>query len=315
MQVEVKSELNVLAQEMIRLILYFDVFKHPLHKEELLMIYGQESRSEVEDLFESKQYYNLYVSNDYISSHANITEHIKKRKLKAHTAMTYWNKAEHYFKTIKKSPFVNTACVSGSLSKNNMDEKSDVDYFIIADANRVYTCKFFLILYKKIFLFNSRKFFCVNYIIDKLHLEIPDKNIFTATEIAYLVPLNNATQFQAFLDENSWYKNYYPKKNFNQLHLKDILHKPLLTLMIEAILKTKLGDKFEKFCQAKFLAHAQKKQNKLNKKEFDLNIRTNQHASKYHPLGYQWKVKDMFQNMIKDLNSKNKTKIPSQFSL
>jgi hypothetical protein len=312
---EVKSELSVLAQEVIRLILYFDVFKHPLHKEEILLIYGQESRATVEELFESNDENNLFVFDDYISSQVNIAEHVKNRKLKSHTAMTYWNKAEHYFKTIKKSPFVNTVCVSGSLSKNNMDEKSDVDYFIIAEANRVYTCKFFLILYKKIFLFNSRKFFCINYIIDKLHLEIPDKNIFTATEIAYLVPLNNAPQFQTFLEKNSWYKNYYPKKNFNQLHLKDILHKPLWSIIIETILNSKLGDRFEKFCQSKFLAHAQKKQNKLNKKEFDLNIRTEQHASKYHPLGHQWKVKDKFQDIIKDLNSKNKTKVPSQFSL
>ncbi len=301
--------------DMLRLILYFDIFKHPTHKEELLIIFGQDQLETVNAIFDEHSIHHLYVHNFFISSHSNIEALIALKKHKVNNAMTFWNKAEPYFKTIKKSPFVSAACVSGSLSKNNVDEKSDVDYFIIAAPNRVYTAKFFLILYKKIILFNSRKYFCVNYIIDETNLEIPDKNIFTATEIAYLVPLNNEKLFTQFLEKNNWYKNYYPKKHYNVLHLKEILHKPIWTFIIEMLLRSKLGDRFENYCRQLFLKHSNKKQLHLKQNEADVNIRTEQHAAKYHPLGYQWIVKKKFKAIVQELNQKNNGTIPSQFSL
>ncbi len=305
---------TITISDTIRMIAYFDIFNHPLHKEELLICFGEDGRATIEELYNLHSHYNLYIFNDYISSQNNIEMLVNQRKQKLNTAMHYWQKAQPYFKIIKKSPFVRTVCVSGSLSKNNMDENSDVDYFIIADENKVYTCKFFLILFKKIFLLNSRKYFCVNYIIDAAHLEIPDKNRFTATEIAYLIPLNNEKLFQKFMAHNDWYKTYYPKKNYNQLHLKDILHKPLLTWILEKILSGAIGNRFESFCRQQFLKRAKKKQNITRPEESAVNIRTEKYTAKYHPMGYQWVVQAKFDTIMQTINQKNNLNIPTQFS-
>src|SRR5690606_11436099 len=62
----------------------------------------------------------------------------------------------------------------------------------------------------KVFLMNSRKYFCVNYFIDTDHLAIPDENIFTATEIRFLKPMVNQELLHEFIASNEWIRNYFP---------------------------------------------------------------------------------------------------------
>src|SRR5690606_3777846 len=87
-------------------------------------------------------------------------------------------------KLISQFPFVRGVMASGSLSKGYADEKSDIDFFIITIPNRLWIARTLLVLYKRIFLLNSHKFFCVNYFVDEKHLGIEEKNLFTATELA-----------------------------------------------------------------------------------------------------------------------------------
>ena len=56
---------------------------------------------------------------------------------------------------IAKFPYVQSVCVSGSLSKNYFDKKSDIDFFIITTPNRLWICRSLLVAWKKIFLMNS----------------------------------------------------------------------------------------------------------------------------------------------------------------
>ena len=90
-------------------------------------------------------------------------------------------------------PFTRAIMISGSLSKNYADEASDVDYFIIVKPGRLWIARTLLIIYKRIFLMNSKKYFCVNYFIDEDHLEIEEKNLFTAVELTTLIPIHGFT--------------------------------------------------------------------------------------------------------------------------
>ena len=78
-------------------------------------------------------------------------------------------------KFISKFPYVRAILLSGSISKGYMDKDSDVDYFIITQPNRLWVTRLLLMLFKKIFLFNSRKVFCINYFVDSEKLEIEEK--------------------------------------------------------------------------------------------------------------------------------------------
>ena len=84
-------------------------------------------------------------------------------------------------------PFVRGVFLSGSISKGFMSESDDIDYFIITAPGRLWLTRTLLILFKKIFLFNSFRNFCLNYFIDSENLYIPEHNRYTATEIVFLI--------------------------------------------------------------------------------------------------------------------------------
>ena len=114
---------------------------------------------------------------------------------------------------IAKFPYVKGVCLSGALSKGFYDDDGDFDFFIITKPNRLWIARTILVLYKKIFLLNSKKYFCVNYFISTDKLEISEQNLFTATEIATLIPLYGTDTFKEFLEaKNPWAAPYFPNK-------------------------------------------------------------------------------------------------------
>ena len=89
------------------------------------------------------------------------------------------------------------------------DNRGDVDYFIITKNNRLWLCRANC---EKIFLFNSRKFFCVNFFLGS-SLLIDENNIFTATEIFTLQPVFNKELYCKLIEINSWVEDYYDISN------------------------------------------------------------------------------------------------------
>ena len=169
----------------IRTLLYFDIFNHPLTKEELVELNSirqsqEEFDRDLEDLlslkiigFDSGYYFlGAYQSN------------IKERLDRLDRSGKYQKIAHFVSRRISGFPFVRAVMVTGSLSKKATSLKDDIDFFIITEPGRLWLCKTLLMLCKKIFLLNSKKYFCINYFIDSVHLEIPEKNIFTAIELA-----------------------------------------------------------------------------------------------------------------------------------
>ncbi|MEZ5195381.1 MAG: hypothetical protein R2764_02960 [Bacteroidales bacterium] len=84
-------------------------------------------------------------------------------------------KAKRFSTFISNFPYVRGISLSGSLSKGYIGDDPDIDYFIITKENRLWLSCTMLIAFKKIFLFNSCKYFCVNYFIDTNNLEIEEK--------------------------------------------------------------------------------------------------------------------------------------------
>ena len=107
------------------------------------------------------------------------------------------------FRSIKRFPFVRAVFLSGELSKNISSDDGDIDFMIVTEKNRLWICRTLLTFFKKIFLFNQKKYLCINYFVDEEHLHLPKKNIFTATEIAHVKPLFNFILFQLTLIHES----------------------------------------------------------------------------------------------------------------
>jgi hypothetical protein len=205
---------------------------------------------------------------------------------------------------IGKFPFVENVSLSGALSKGYYDDDGDIDFFIITKPGRLWVARTLLILYKKIFLLNSKKYFCVNYFISSDHLIISEQNRFTATELTTLIPVCGKAVFESFIEENSWTKDYFP--NFNSADLYNIISikKPLLPRGIEAICNTFLGSHVDDFLRKMTLIKWNMKFKHLKKEDFEIALKSTKTVSKHHPQHYQKKVIELLNKKYMDIQEK-----------
>ncbi len=272
-------------KSILRMLLYFDIFDYPLSKQELLMAVGDpdELKEALEELISSG---TIQQSNGwYFVTGKKYFKRISQETNADH----FLRKAKKYASLINKFPFVRGVYISGSLSKDWADDDTDVDYFIITEPQRLWICRTLLILFKKVFLLNSRKYFCLNYFIDTTHLEIEEKNIFTATEISFLKPVINEQLFNEFIVSNGWIKKYYNHRNADSRHLvstKSFWPKRVM----EWLLSGNLGEWLDIASMRRTLQFWAKKFPTMQSEEFVINFKSDRTISKHHPGGFQKRV-------------------------
>lgn len=278
------------------MLLYFDIFDYPLNKKELaLAIHPSFNMDEyIEELQASGLIDN--VDEWYFIKGKKYQKRINEKSRSSH----FYKKAKRYSTLINRFPFVRGVYVSGSLSKDWADNTTDVDYFIITSPQRLWICRTLLILFKKIFLLNSRKYFCLNYFIDTSSLEIEEKNIFTATEVCFLKPIINETLLTEFISTNSWTKEYYAQQpvmdTTNLIHKRD----GRLKKIIEKILNGKFGEKLDIWSMKKTLFYWKNKFPEMGHSDFDINFKSKRTISKHHPSGFQKRVIEALDLRIKE---------------
>jgi hypothetical protein len=274
-------------------IAYFDVFNYPLKPEqvvEFLNFKADQCQVNIilNELIELKL---LSGSNGFYYLENGNSDHITKRIRSEKRFLEKQNTIKKYANFISRFPFVESVCISGSCSKGLLDEDGDVDYFIITSPQKLWLCRSILIAFKKVFLLNSRKYFCINYLVDSNNLQIPDENVFVATEIKTLMPVSNKKQFDNFLNANNWTSNFLPNRsNYDASFLNEKPKKKYLFRTVEWLLNGRLGESLEKKCFELTLSSWEKKFPGFSKEEFDLNLRSRKNVSKHHPRGYQQKV-------------------------
>lgn len=282
-------------KSIIKMLLYFDVFSYPLHKKELAMAVADQTSLQpllneliLSGIVEQKEEWYFLAGKKY-----------SKRIIHPSNAEYAFKKAKRYAKLIHKFPFVRGVYISGSLSKEWADDETDVDYFIITEPERLWLCRTLLILYKKIFLLNSRKYFCLNYFIDTKNLQIQEKNIFTATEVSFLKPMVNQRLFNDFIQQNDWINNYYHSLSNHSLHVLDAKDR-LLKKICEKMLRGKLGEKLDIWTMKKTVEFWRKKFPDMVSKEFEINFKSDRTISKHHPSGFQKRVLSELNSRIKE---------------
>jgi len=275
--------------EIIRAVLYFEIFDYPLRKREL---YENSAITMTEKEFDVElaillSMGTLNSSEDFILSKTACEASINKRLKGNAAAGEIMPLAYAYSKKIASFPFVEGICLSGGLSKNYYDEKGDIDFFIITKPGRLWICRTLLILKYKLLPQHKKKYWCVNYFIASDNLMIPDKNVFTGTELAYLIPTVNYPVYQDILQKNAWYKKGFPNKdslsNTNCIEVPQ----PWLKRMLEIFLGGRVGMWLDDFLLKITLKHWRKKYPDMSSGNFELQFRSRKDVCKRHTTGFQ----------------------------
>lgn len=290
-----------LQSSVLEVLCYFEVFRHPLTAEEIMGFIRapdlsfHELQVILQQMVESGriwQYESCFQS-------APDDNWLAQRREKNERAALFLPKAYQMGKFIGQFPFVEAVMVSGSLSKNTMAPDGDIDFFLITRPNRLWLARTLLVLYKKIFLLNSHKYFCINYLIDSKHLEIEEKNRFTATECATLLPVYNPGLYHDFMNANEWVsQQFYPN---TQRRCTKNVHPELRQWpkrLLESVLGGFRGNWADQLCMQVTVKFWRRKFRHFTKNNFDVALKSRQYVSKHHPMGFQERVLNQYQAKI-----------------
>lgn len=294
-----------LKQQILLRLIYGEVFAHPLSLSEVCaLVPGTET--EIEAALSTLERAELIQKTDGYYFIFDLKNKLERRNSGNAKANALLPKAWKVGRKIYRFPYVEAVGISGSLSKGVLHEDGDFDFFIITRPNRLWVARTCLILYKKLFLLNSRKHFCVNYFIDTDHLEIEEKNTFTATEIATLLPVAGEAM-QTFFAQNKWIENH-GSCNEREVHFSTV-SKPLMSHMVTGMLNGRLGEWADRVCMRTTLRRWKSKFNGFEQETFELTMRSRRYISKHHPNNFQNKVLTRLEEIRQEYVLKHQAKL------
>lgn len=203
------KKITEIQKAIINVLEYFDFFQHSLYPDEIHKYLSlKASQEEVfKNLEEMVSAGHIFTKNGLWGLKTKSLD-VRLHNLKRNARLLKISKRMGWI--IRKFPFVKGVYLSGSLSKLGANSNADIDYFIVTKNNRAWTARLFLTAFKKIFLINNKRYFCINFFLDENHLELNKKNIYTAIESASLIALHNKGLLGKFYEKNPFIRDYFP---------------------------------------------------------------------------------------------------------
>lgn len=289
------SERETVVKSALAALIYYDIFDHPVTIEEAFSFMPTNSvtvddvRNAVAD--DERLVRRNWKHREMLLLPGKDDSSLVTRDEKERRAHSLWQRADLVARFIAMFPFVRALFISGSLSKNAVGRGGDIDWFIITAPGRLWICKAALTFFRRIFLLNDTTYFCTNYYISADALEIPDKNVFVATEIATAQPMLNAELCKQFQSSNLWIKKFLPNVSFRGAErvVRGNVAAAVRSLG-ELFFAGRIGDYVEKKIHAMHERHFADRHGDVSKKDFELMYRARTTMCKIHHQNFQQRV-------------------------
>jgi hypothetical protein len=203
---------QTLADAIVQTIAYSDVFDYPLTLEEIhrYLVGVAATVEQVQEVLTngSELATRLTCSGGYfhLAGRASIVE---KRLQRAQVSASLWPKAIHYGHVIARMPFVRMVAITGALSMDNSDPGDDLDYFVITEPGRLWLCRAFVIALVRSAA-RRGDIICPNYFVSTRALTVTEHNLYTAHEMAQMVPVAGVDLYHRMREMNAWVQEYLP---------------------------------------------------------------------------------------------------------
>jgi hypothetical protein len=134
---------------------------------------------------------------------------VQTRQRREEIAARVWPKAAYYARMIASLPFVRMVAVTGSLAMNNAEEGKDVDFMIVTTSNRLWTVRALCLLVARVAKLAGINL-CPNYLVTTRALELKERSLYVAHELAQMIPLSGLATYQKMRQINDWTEEYLP---------------------------------------------------------------------------------------------------------
>ena len=296
------SSISTTSRAIRQVLLYFELFSYPLKAEEVwhfLPLPGigfATVKKELDtlaasgDLVENHGFYQIQRDPEWVTRRRDLNQ-------RADAAMPT---AHRMARLIGAFPFVRAVFVSGSLSKQCMATDGDIDFFIVTAPGRLWLSRTLMVLFKKLFLLNSHKYFCINYFVDTDHLGIQEKNLYTATETVTLLPMYGREWCEKFVQSNLWAKAYLPHFPVRPLHDVPKATSGFFKKAAEKLFSGGFGEWLDIKAMEATMAYRRRKFKHFDTQKFEGAFRSGRGHSKHHPLYFQGKILEAYRLRLKE---------------
>lgn len=305
---QVSSQARPAEEAVLRTLCYFDLFQYPLTRKEiqsfLPLSLSPEQTGLVLDELVCRQQIFLY---DGFYSLVNDPARMQRRRDGNERAVQLLEKARRIGRFLHQFPFVEAVAVSGSLSKNFADPDADIDFFIITKANRLWTARTLMHLYKKFtFLTGRQHYHCMNYYIDEEAYRLEEQNIFTAVEIKTLLPVCGKKATQAFFSANKWADEWLPCCDYRLQWSRDP-RRTWLKRFGEWMFNGAVGRRLEAFLFRTSARRWKRKEQQglRNNKGLRMGLVSHPHYAKSNPGDFQQRILSLYAERLAALLQKN----------
>ena len=187
---------------------YADVFEYPLTAPEVYR-YLTSTKATIAEVTRALSDRSLFSRTEEFFTLPGREEIVETRKRRAQVAARLWSKAARYGRIIARLPFVRMVAVTGSLAMNNTDEGKDVDFMIVTAPNHLWTSRALALLIARIARLEGICL-CPNYLVTTTALELKERSLYVAHELAQMVPLSGTEIYDETCRLNDWIYDYLP---------------------------------------------------------------------------------------------------------
>lgn len=239
-----------LQSAILQTVAYSDLFGYPLTAQEVhrYLVGVPASSEDVRSVLEKGQLVPRYLSHlqGYFAlpgRESLVQIRIRRSKL----AARLWPKAVRYGLTIASLPFVRMVAVTGTLAVNNVDVGADIDYLIVTEPRRLWLVRSLVIALVRLVRLEHLEI-CPNYLVTLDAMGRFSRSLFTAHELAQMVPLYGWDVYCQLLGSNDWARRFLPNA-FDLNEAREQVRLPrsswALKRATERILASRLGDIWE----------------------------------------------------------------------
>ncbi len=200
-----------LEKAILKTVAYADLFDYPLTVSEIhrYLVGTSASLETVRDaLDDGLLWRRLGRSRGYVTlpGRESLAETRVHREV---LSARIWSKGVRYGRLIAVLPFVRMVAITGTLAVRNADPDADIDYLIVTAPHRVWLARSLcLILVYAGRL--ERITICPNYVISLHVLDQFARSLFTAHEIAQMIPVYGLDVYREIVRVNGWVRDYLP---------------------------------------------------------------------------------------------------------
>lgn len=241
--------LSPIEAGILKALVYADVFDYALTLPEIqrYMPVCSASQDEIRTVIASSK----ILVPKYIEQHgkfytlAGRRKTVSIRQQRADFATKLWPIALHYARIIARLPFIRMIAVTGALAVDNVDSEADIDFLIITQSGHVWLCRALVIAIVKLAKWQGHKI-CPNYFLSERALILEDRNLFSAHELAQMVPLADHNIYQQMNTVNTWVRSYLPNAEIASPHYEiEPTSGYWLKSLFEAVFNTPFGTMLE----------------------------------------------------------------------